>query len=550
MVSCHIQLPRTISYNVMSEAILGISSLKYTNFVILDGSRETMLFSRIFQPLVNNVSHPNCICYFSRNYNFSFEIEAKNVVEINFSSDVEDLKETVNSYVGRAFDRYKKYIFVIRQLRFQDEIDVMDVMDTIWRNDIWNFNLIYFNRSVTNFIYNPFLKTMEKTVHITNQIGMFKNLHRYRIRVSMVRTKGELRDNKYFIVLELIEKILNASIVYSIDKDTDESYQKVKTGRSEFTFIGQFYGILKDVKYTEPYKPDHIILMAPKAPLIPQFLKFLMVFSPKIWINFLLTIIVCVILIYSVERNHFNRILLDIYRVFIGQSGYFKFDYYKLSIKMFFVVMTYFGMIITSVYSSSLLGTIISKRFYPEMNTLQDVHNSNLPICINSQLSNLVPDIFKQKLIILSGSELYLHIMAGNRSCAYAMMKSYAEQYIRRLRKSQGKDYYHLVKESLVPGFESFYFHQKSPFIYRINDILKTFEQSGLFLFREHDKDFKRVEQAEYMPLNLQHISTAFIILVIGLLVSYFCLIVEMLLRAFSIDNIFMKFKRKHTNFR
>lgn len=527
-----IEVPERIATTKQSTVMSLFSSVKFKTFIILDLSDDGELFDLKMDWIMGSEQGPNCIYFFQANFKILANVKLIDLTHINILNNLKELQLFLTFQHGDyEYNEYIKYVFFIANFEEGDEKYLSAIMSMIWMRNMWNYNLVYFSeRKLINFVYNPFSKKITTSSNGTNQMNKFNDLYGYNINVSM----HHFTKDEDFLVLRSIEKILNATFQVTLTWSYEEIYLDVKEGRSEFSLVGQFHGSLPGVKYTEPIKPDHIVVLVSRSPILPQYLKLLLIFSPIIWIDLILVIVISIFVVYLVHRRNFNMIMLDLFRVLIGQSGFFRANVYRAAVRVFLISLSFFSIIVSNVYTSSLLSAILTVKYYPEIDTLEELRESNLSICTLNEYRHLIPLDFRNRTILMDPLEFARHILLQrNSSYAYAIMHSLADRIISTYVRRHGTNDFHMVQESFVPGFEGFIFNKKSPFIYKINTLLKTIQQSGLNRYNSGSKETRSIEFQGYTTLKLYHFATPFGILIIGSTYSIIIFALELIVSKF-----------------
>ncbi|XP_017786008.1 PREDICTED: uncharacterized protein LOC108569100 [Nicrophorus vespilloides] len=551
-VSAGIPLPNDTRTEDFRTAIHEKPQIRWMDLILCDLS-ENRNGPFPLNVLIDEVSKvmdaPTSVQYFSKNCEALAKSRVKQRFEFVKVSNIRAVNSVLESCnKSRSTTRFRRYVLMIDQFLREDFTGIKPAFRKLWNCHIWNSNIFFiYNRTVHDIIYNPFLDkviALASSKEVMNQYDKFKNLHKYSIRVSMmsdyprsVYNDGVYNGN-YIKILRDIGKIINANFIIRPEKSFNTSILSVKSGESEFCFIGQFYGIYDNVKYTEPFKRDDIMLLVPSAKEVPQFMKFVLIFSPKSWCLILTLAIVFALTFLLIERRSPIYLAFNVFAVLINANGVVKFQRFKLLSRMFLIGLTFYSMIIANVFSSAILGNMFSKTYYPELNSLKDIKASNVSICTITEIVHMIPDEFKEQLVVLSRYDFLYSVDKMNKSCAFAMMRSYAESYVRNFIKAHGKSCYHIMTESFVPGFESFMFQKSSPYIYKINELLKSIEESGLFLYNERNikdkSDHPITSVAEFTTLNLYHLSPVVAILFAGYTLSIIVFILEHTIHKFK----------------
>ncbi|XP_017779136.1 PREDICTED: uncharacterized protein LOC108564565 [Nicrophorus vespilloides] len=536
--------PEDSFYNEISASIEAKPTIAWTTIIVCDTTNNSIdsMTDITIKEYSKSPDGPNLIYVFNKNFHLLSKLETTTRMELIVVDKIADIGPFLDeSNSSNDQNRFRRVLFLINSDSSDNFDKLKPAFRQIWDYDIWNANILfYYETRIYDYVYNPFLDeliSLNTSKTVLNQFDKFSNLHKYEIIISMIDDppkspyENDSFQGNYIKILNEIANIINATFVIKKEKSIEESIINVQQGLSEFSFVGQFHGVLKGVKYSEPFKRDDIVILVPKASQIPQYLKLIQIFPMEIWLLILSLLIIFLITMYYVERNDISSIFLFLFGVLLGMVGNEKLNKFKLITKLFAITFILFGMVVACTYSSSMLGATITKTYYSEINDLEHLKQTGMNICIIDNLKHLVPDEFKDRIIIVHRNVIVDKIMNSKADCGLALMRSYADGFQRVSYNTNGNTFYHIIDESFIPGFESFYFHKSSPFIYKINEVLKAIDETGLFLYMEQTV-VKRNDYKPYTSLTLYHLNAPISLLLIGYLISVVVFCIELCITA------------------
>lgn len=202
-----------------------------------------------------------------------------------------------------------------------------------------------------------------------------------------------------------------------------------------------------------------------------------------------------------------------------------------------------FSLIIFGLYESTLLSSMSKPFEYQELETLNDVLNTDYPILTkyeNLKENTFHNDELKKRVILLQGVEESLRkVVVNNKSVLGIMRLSTAELEDRSnyYDDESGEYLVHVINECPCVYSLSYVVKEYSPYLKRINEILLKISEGGLFLkwyndmrYAIYKEEQKKIASRPLVSvLTLEHYSIIFLILLGAILCSTFVFIAEIL---------------------
>lgn len=433
----------------------------------------------------------------------------------------------------------------------------------------------------------------------TNNIDLytnFENLNGYPIRVIVFRSlmmdvmfDKDTRTYEYkgldADVMFLLEKSIGAefrinvvSINFTKSNGEDpfhDSLGYIEDNNAEIIitsfFIHQYHEYQK-YEFTASVYEDKLCLIAPTAGFIPKSYMPIMPFASDLWTalaiyNVLVSVLWFFIKYYSGSFRRQEAVLLPLTRtefVLPRRSNLSPeihphvtscFDLVEtscyplkenggpvtISQRALLIGTLFFGLIIVDLYQSYLVSGLSNPFHYPELNTLEDVANSNLTIV--TRYYNLKENIFtenttldkklRSRIEIINPDQSINDLVAFDKKVIaltrYASVKlnDYSNYY-----DADGNELLHLVEEYPTTYLLSYVMSLYSPYRERINGLLLRMQEVGLInLWYENmayptyvAEQKRKVDKKERkIQLNMEHYSLTFVGLSIGL---FFCTVI------------------------
>lgn len=210
---------------------------------------------------------------------------------------------------------------------------------TIWKSKIIDFVIISIYKQKLNvFAYNEFLK-INQLLNYTKRIGkpsLFPNklvdMNGYTLKIGMFEDPPRLKKTSFgqwkgrdYDLLKIVMFIMNATLKI-VETPRSESlygvYNLTASCTIDFSFVKYYYigDMFNDVDFSYPSRLDNLVVVAPRAKLIPQSAYLYLVFGHKILALFSLTIVSISVILKIGQKNSYISCLLDSWRVFLNTA--------------------------------------------------------------------------------------------------------------------------------------------------------------------------------------------------------------------------------------
>lgn len=425
----------------------------------------------------------------------------------------------------------------------------------------------------------------------TNNIELytnFENLNGYPIRVIMFRSlmmnitfHNDTRTHEYkgldADVMFLLEKSMRTqfriNVFTNFTKDPFHlSLQYIENDESEIIITSFFIHQYKEdqrYEFTSSVYEDMLCLIAPTAGFIPKSYMPIMPFAPDLWTalviyNVLVSVLWFLIKYYSGSFRRQEAVLLPLTRTEFVLSRRSNlppsihpyvsscFDLVETSCyplkedvgdsgstssqRAFLFGTLFFGLIVVGLYQSYLVSGLSNPFHYPELNTLEDVANSNLTLITkyynlkehtftrNTTLDNKLRGKLK---VIVTDKPINDEVAFGKKAIAIARYASMKFGDLSKYYDADGNELLHLVEECPTTYLLAYVMRLHSPYRERINGLLLRMQEAGLVhLWYENmayptyiAEQKRKVDKSERrIKLTLEYYSLTFVGLSIGLL--------------------------------
>ncbi|XP_034192943.2 uncharacterized protein LOC117610089 [Osmia lignaria lignaria] len=197
------------------------------------------------------------------------------------------------------------------------------------------------------------------------------------------------------------------------------------------------------------------------------------------------------------------------------------------------------SIILNGVFTSQLAFTMSKQMYYKEIDTLEELEKSGLPILSNAR--DVLDDVLKddsspllkrlhQRLQYANDSEAHRKLFLTKDAAVLHRLSTVSLKYA----KNEESKNVHVVNECPKHYILGFMMTKGSPFRHRINSILGRLNNAGFYgkwyrdMFQSERKLFQEKETTEHRKITIRHLLIPFVILHFGLATSTIVFICEL----------------------
>ncbi|KAL0108841.1 hypothetical protein PUN28_014155 [Cardiocondyla obscurior] len=496
---------------------------------------------------------------------------------------------------------------ILKTLWFKYKVQKVFVSEAALANDT-----VRINRIIRTF--NPFAKvndstsvwgkieiinakTTEEASNVLSQLvhRRTKDMHGYELKVGYfnrnqtraepIRVRSSTRYN-YAEVFKGFDELMLKTIARNMNFQTElinptdnESYGyqlangtyigaigDVVNGRTDICFVSYFIkkyttNLKEDVDFTVYMDFDKLCVVVPKAPKIPKGIRIYHFFPLSIWICSMLTHVFTYLIWYFLQeftpgRTGKKSFRATIYRSFLLNAGCPQKLPSTNGERILLSGILLANVTLVGIFGGILYNSFAHDMYYPDIDSLQELDASGLPIILTSaSLVDLFDDDNENKdkdvdSVILTQSlrkkmqfgKNAVSSVAYYRNISTFVRKSYFPIVTEELIDADGGPLLHLVKECPGKFYLSYLLPKNSILNEKINGLISRMNQAGLpslwsqhivhaFIIRRGSLAKQKIIQNrkkmnDFVPFNLSDMQSSFYMLLIGLLIStivFFC---------------------------
>ncbi|PSN54294.1 Ionotropic receptor 873 [Blattella germanica] len=493
------------------------------------------------------------------------------------------------------WDPRSKYIFIVSNAKKLSEDDIFTIFEWLWQTHkiirvrmltiYEDYSTKFYNTEMKIWKYDPFKKELNNVHSVSFNRGNH-NLNGQPIRVSMFihyptsyfpnSLKGNITSltnandfhlGKFLGVdgqmlfniatfLNFTPKILRytreMSFGFLLKNGTyTGALGQIVFKHADIAFNSRFikqYNTTK-IEYTRIILNDQVCIIVPKANLIPRWRRMLLSFNTQLWMILLCTCFLIVIFWHILRKiNKYKRaewfIICETFQMLL-LSGILH-PPKKLSERCFYASCLIFFLVITNAFQSFLVTNITYPNYEPDINTLEELDNSNLPIWSRSQDN---ADIFRdldipvmerllKKFSVFNGTGNQLLKHVSNIKDAAAIVRATSSPYTESTYVAEdGSQLIHTVDECPASYQLSYIVPKGSPYLPVFNMFILRMNEGG-FTDKWHKdgirvrslKGEKHGEREALKVFTIEDLQLSFYIYVSGVFASTVVFIAELLI--------------------
>ncbi|XP_075144773.1 uncharacterized protein LOC142219894 [Haematobia irritans] len=512
-------------------------------------------------------------------------------------TEMDDLRSTIRYFAQRS----GTYFYVVK-----DNIDLQELQDICYI--LWTKLRIlrqYFLTVKGIFIYDPFVlreqgeygEIISYTGDYVMEHSLFHNMRGYPLRIQIfqsvysrpvlnpVTKKIDYVEGLDGRVADILEKQMNFTM-HLLDPDPDYFGERLPNG----SYNGAIGGIIdntvdicltgffvkdyftRDISFSVAMYEDQLCIYTRKAQRVPDYLLPIFAVHYNVWIGFIViafflsvvwALLRFLILFLKIHRHdtlshhlrkpfkiQYIRILIDTWVAWVRVSlnEYPVFHSEKVLVVSLCLVSVIFG----AIFECSLASSHIEPLYFKDINTLQELNNTGLPIFYRH--ASMKDDLFVGETSLLFASLNAKTIHKPDRK--YNILEEIVDKGL-----TTGVNRFNsLMLESLdliiskriwiIPEFPkrysiSYVWHHGAPWEETLNEMLLKFSQAGIIVKFERDMKIETEinlikreileRDVTFRILTVRDLQLAFYVVTIGNMMALITWILEKVL--YSLNN-------------
>ncbi|KAK5639769.1 hypothetical protein RI129_010580 [Pyrocoelia pectoralis] len=437
--------------------------------------------------------------------------------------------------------------------------------DIVWANHILHFFYVYHRYDWEILTYNPFTKKVGNWSG--NYEGLFSDrplkMNGYKVRGGVIEDEPQSIFDKEgkvystdFVVINSIFKWLNASL--SVVQLHNSSYKQLNdeiiAGKLDCGLNTNFIKKLTSevnshLQFAYPYQINAYVFLLPRPQNLPIYLNIFMVFTIELWFCILVSCTLMTLAIVLIDKiAHRQHSLVS------RENPFFQTMRLMINLpsaehrrtifskKLLFIFGLLLSFCLNALFQSSLISVLVKPKRVKRLTTLRQLSESGIPIYLyakNLIVRSNTSYLLQKQCVDKNKTEIMKMIMAGNTNNVYSCNTlQCVEIMVRRSRNKFRKNMFYILQEKWIPGHRGYIFPKNSPFIDTVNRFIVLYKEFGLQSYKFGDLETEKnliPEPNNYVKykntgatvLTLDHMQTAFYILLLGYVISFLVFLVE-----------------------
>lgn len=500
-----------------------------------------------------------------------------------FFNEVRDFLDDVEHL--QYWNRYSKIVIVLTSEIPHDYIKwIRGVFHLFWsRKTLRVFICFTLNSKVKVFMYNPFLgdfsidisDSTDDEFNVYLEYELF-DLYGYPMKTylyDMISYKDRclLGENskegkKQFVgidgkFLTEVRNILNCSLdVYretekaSLNKFysyVDEEDFSTKNFIHFYDFDIWFTAIKairkQGVDYVFLHERDDLCFVVPSGKPVPQYYYIFLIVPGYLWLTTIVSFIVVTLMLCLLKSRH---AFLDTYRMFLN-IPLPDIDKWKSNPER--LVLTSwmeYAFVFSAVFQCTLMTTLIARKYYPDINTIDDLLRSNLTIYASRSDLHVLEDNAPYLLQHVQPHDewtIETMIIHHNEDIGFMVRTEIARGFLKIIKHySGGTARFNIIPEHPMPCAQAYVMPKGHPYYEEMIWMINKVHESGLYyLWRrtgfgwneraaianntdEGNSTYFDEESSEtFVPLSMRHLQSVFYVYMVGQTVSFVSFLAE-----------------------
>nr|CAI5870351.1 unnamed protein product [Callosobruchus analis] len=438
-----------------------------------------------------------------------------------------------------------QFIFCLKVLRNQW---INRTLKYVWNKGVFNFVLVYVFYSLEKVSYNDFhdVKVMNLTTKRALSRILFpdktKNLKGRELEVGVyeefpkIKKIGEKWDGEDIRILTNIIGMSNATLKIKELPRPKNFYDisEMMGDSTEFRFIRRslHFGYEKLI-YVQPFRMDSLVAFVPRSHVkLKHLASFFSIYNASSAAAMVLLIIVVA---FVVEASRDMSFFAAAYWAsYLFGTCVKNLRNKSNSTKIVFLSWTVFGLINGVVLQTTLTTMLLRREHDPEIDTIEQLRDSNMTIYIDLGHLNLVPKILLAQCVFSNSTDIYQKFMDDTQAeDVYVFLES-SINAIKRETSTKASSF-RVMKETLVPGFTVYLFHRQSPWYDMVNNNFRAmFDYVYLNRYqftvrRSRKRRQRRQLDLDSQSLTFHHWKSIFSAILVCYLVTFIVFIGELM---------------------
>lgn len=243
---------------------------------------------------------------------------------------------------------------------------------------------------------------------------------------------------------------------------------------------------------------ENFVIFVPEAVAYSEFSAYLRTITSDSFFGYSLVAVAALMILLSIFRYIEQKKILifqsaaDVINLIMNDNGAIKYQKLTRIEACLIIPLTFAGLIFVNGLLSTLKSYLMQPVIQPQIDTIDDIYKSQLPIVINgdyisaNNVANMLEDISKHgdwidKVRVVNTDKMDDTMCTFNRTVSLFCLEQHAKIILKYQKQLNVKGYHIPSQTYLYTALTSFNVSADFPFIERLNEILFWLRESGLF---------------------------------------------------------------------
>lgn len=358
--------------------------------------------------------------------------------------------------------------------------------------------------------------------------------------ITVRNENGSLKGEEVNMLTSFIRRI-NASVeIHQFPPPKNFTDFDVLLDESlDFPFVRRFPTVemLDGLHLITPFIKDNLLAVIPQSSMIPPYIYILMIYGFSILLILTIFTISAAVIIHFGNYLTVGDAFFKVLSCFFG-SGIRRFSTRPESTKIIFFSAVFFSVFNSVLFQTSLTSTLLTKKFEPDLDTLTDLANSNLTIYVEPNHYYLLPKRLKDRAIQTTNEEISKMMNNGSKN-AFVVLETFIKLQIQYREKcfkcvQHFNNHYHVMRQSIVPGYNTYIFSKNNLFIDKISEYLQAIARTAKHRSFNEWRSKIYASQVEVLErFTFEHWISIFATVIIGHFIASVIFLIELIVYYF-----------------
>lgn len=316
------------------------------------------------------------------------------------------------------------------------------------------------------------------------------NFQQYPLRVPIIETEIFDYDTKLW---EIVLDMLNASVLLVQVNDTMTPKQVIS---GDIDILPHLH-LVREYLNVYPMGMDKMVIVVPQALPFSNFMAYLKRITSALLFGCSFITIVAVTLSLTItnyvkkKKILFFQCVADVLNLLMNDNASIKYQQLNRADVCLIVPLTFAGFVVVNGILSTFQSYLTLPVIQPQINTIEDLYLSPFPILAPgefwaSEVTKLLEHVsdhggWNDKILSLDLLEIDQQIFEFNASIAFPTFISQAKMLLDVQKRLDIRGYHIPTETYLVKSMHSYSVNNNFPFIERLNDIIHSLREAGLY---------------------------------------------------------------------